>query len=103
MNDISFRDPQLLPYCQFLTIGDNYSVRFIITTLQFATPTCFASRVDKLILNDISVVHYNVRSLFKNKKNIVEIIPPSCSKSPDITTQLERKIKENPIKSSLSL
>jgi len=32
MNDISFSDPQLLPYCQFLTIGDNDSVRFIITT-----------------------------------------------------------------------
>ena len=54
------------------------------------------SHVDDLMSNDFSLLHCNVRSLYKNIDKLEEIVSP-CSKPPDIIALSETRIKETSI------
>jgi len=60
---------------------------------QHATHTDFVCHVDKLMSNDLSLLHCNIRSLYKNMDKLDEIVAP-CSKPPDIIALSETRIKE---------
>ena len=50
--------------------------------------------------NDLSLLHCNIRSLYKNIDKLEEIVTP-CSKPPDITALSETRIKETSIIATL--
>jgi len=58
--------------------------------MQYATHTDFMSFVDKLMSNNLPLLHCNIRSLCKNIDKLEEIIF-SCSKLPDIIALSETK------------
>ena len=65
-----------------------------------ATHTDFVNHIDKLMSNDLSLLHCNIRSLYKNMDNLEEIVTP-CSKSPDVIALSETRIKETSIIATL--
>jgi len=50
--------------------------------------------------NDLSLLHCNIRSLYKNIDKLEEIVTP-CSKTPDIIALLETRIKDTSIIATL--
>jgi len=101
MNDCKHCNVQLLPDCECSTRTNNHSDSDVSLPLsQYATHTDFVSHVYKLMSNDLSLLHCNIRSLYKNIDKLEEIVSPS-SKIPDIIVLLEIRIKETLIVATL--
>jgi len=67
MNDCKDCNVQLLPDCECLTCSNNHSENNLSLPLsQFATHTDFVSHVDKFMSKDLSLLHFNIRSQYKN-------------------------------------
>jgi len=97
MNDCKHCNAELFPDCECLTSSNNHSDSDLSLPLsQYATHTDFVSHIDKLMSNDLSLLHYNIRSLYKNVDKLQEIVTP-CSKPPDIIALSETRIKETSI------
>ena len=89
----------------FLTVNatssNNHSDSDLSLSLsQYATYTDFVSHIDKLMSNDLSLLHCNIRSLYKNMDKLEEIVTP-CSRRPDIITLSQTRIKETSIIATL--
>jgi len=101
MNDCKYCNAELFPDCECLTSSNNQSDRDLSLPLsQYATHTDFVSHVDKLMSIDLSLLHCNIRSLYKNIDKLEEIVTP-CSKPPDIIALSEARIKKTPIIATL--
>jgi len=101
MNDCKHCNTGLFPDCECLTSNNNHSDSDLSLPLsQYATHTDFASHIDKLMSNDLSLLHRNIRSLYKNIDELEEIVTP-CSKPPDIIALSETRIKETSIIATL--
>jgi len=59
---------------------------------QYATYSDFGRHVDKLMSNDLFLLHCNIRCLYKNIDKLEEIVSP-CSKPLDII-ELSKTSKE---------
>jgi len=67
MNDCKYCNVQLFADCECLTSSNIHSDSDLSLPLsKYATHTDFVSHVDKLISKDLSLLHINVRSLYKN-------------------------------------
>jgi len=67
MNDSNQFNAQLFPDCGCLTSSNNRSDGNLSLPLsQYATHIDFVSHVDKLMSNDLSLLHCNIRLLHKN-------------------------------------
>jgi len=101
MNDCKHCNPQLFPDCECLTSSNNHSDRDLALLLsQYATHTDFVNHVDKLMSNDLSLLHCNIRSLYKNIDKLEEIVTPS-SNPPAIIALSETRIKETSVIATL--
>jgi len=101
MNDCKHCNAELFPDCKCLTSSNNRSDSDLSLPLsQYATHTDFVSHIDKLMSDDLSLLHCNIRSLYKNMDKHEEIITP-CSKPPDIIALSETRIKETSIIATL--
>jgi len=60
------------------------------------THSDFVGHMDTLMSKDLSLLHCNIRSLYKNTDKLGEIVAP-CSKPPDIMALWETRIKETSI------
>jgi len=97
MSDCNLCNAQLLPDCECLTSGNNHSDSDLSIPLsQYATHTDFVSHVDMLMSNDLSLLHCNIRSLYKNVDKLEEIVS-LCAKPPDSIALSETRIKETSI------
>jgi len=66
MNDCKHCNAQLFPDCECLTSSNNYFENDLSLPLsQYTTRTDFVSHVDMLMSKDLSLLHFNVRSLYK--------------------------------------
>jgi len=86
MNDCKHCNAELFSVCECLTSSNNHSDSDLSLGLplsQYATHTYFVSHVDKLMSNELSLLHCNIRSLYKNIDKLEEIVIP-CSKPPAI-------------------
>jgi len=101
MNDCKHCNAELFPDCECLTSNNNHSDSDLsLPFSQYATHTDFVSHIDKLMSNDLSLLHCNIRSLYKNMDKLEEIVTP-CSKPPDIIALSETRIKETSIIATL--
>jgi len=101
MNDYKHCNAELFPDCECLTSSNNHSDNDLSLPLsQHATHTDFVSHSDKLMSNDLSLLHCNIMSLYKNMDKLEEIVTP-CSKPPDIIALSENRIKETSIIATL--
>jgi len=77
MNDCNHCNAQLFPDCQHLTSGNNhYDSNLSLLLSQHATHTDFRSHVGRLMSNDLSLLHCNIRYLYKNIDKLEEIVFP---------------------------
>jgi len=101
MNGCKHCNAELFPDCECLTSSNNHSDSDLSLPLsQYATHTDFASHIDKLMPNDLSLLHCNIRSLYKNMDKLEEIVTP-CSNPPDIIALSETRIKQTLIIATL--
>jgi len=101
MNDCKHCNAGLFPDCECLTSRNNHSDCDLSLPLsQYATHTDFVSHIDKLMSNDLSLLHCDIWSLSKNMDKLDEIVTP-CSKPPDIIALSETRIKETSIIATL--
>jgi len=101
MNDCKHCNAELFPVCECLTSSNNHSDSNLSLPLsQYATHTDFVNHIDKLMSNDLSLLHCNIRSLYKSMDKLEEIVTP-CSKPPDIIALSETRIKETSIIATL--
>jgi len=98
-NDGNHCNAQLFPDCQCLTSDDKHS-DLSLPLSQFAAHTDFVSHVDKLMSNDLSLLHSTTRSLYKNIDKLEEIVTPS-SNPPGIIALSETRIEESSIITAL--
>jgi len=97
MSDCKHCNAELFPDCECLTCCNSHSDSDLSLPLsQCATHTDFASYFDTLLSNDLSLLYCNIRSLYKNRDKLEEIVPP-CSKPPDIIALSETRVKETSI------
>ena len=100
MNDCKHCNAELFPDCECLTSNNNHSDSDLsLPFSQYATHTDFVSHIDKL-MSDLSLLHCNIRFLYKNMDKLEEIVTP-CSKPPDIIALSEARIKETSIIATL--
>jgi len=67
MNDCKHWNAQVFSDCERLTSSNNHSDSDLSLSLsQYAAHTDYVSHVDKLMSNDLSLLHCNIRSLHKN-------------------------------------
>jgi len=79
MNGYNHCNTHLFPHRECLTSGNNHSDSDLSLPLsQYATHTDFVSHFDKLISNDLSFLHCNIRSLYKNIDKLENIISTLC-------------------------
>jgi len=101
MNDCKHCNAELFPDCECLTSSNNHCDSNLSLPLsQYATHADFVSHTDKLMSNDLSLLHCKIRSLYKNTEKLEEIVTP-CSKPPDIIALSETRIKETSIIATL--
>ena len=101
MNNCKHCNAKLLPGCACLTSSNNHSDSDLSLPLsQYAAHADFVSHIDKLMSNDLSLLHCNIRSLYKNMDKLEEIVTP-CSKPTDIIALSETRIKETSIIATL--
>ena len=75
MSDCKHCNAQLFPDCECLTSSNNHSDSDLSLPLsQYATHTDFVGHIDKLMSNDLSLLHCNIRSLYKNIDKLEEIV-----------------------------
>ena len=101
MNDCKHCNAELFPDCECLTSSNNHSNSDLSLPLsQYATHTDFVSHIDKLMSKDLSLLHCNIRSLYKNMDKLEEIVTP-CSKPPDMIALSDTRIKDTSIIATL--
>jgi len=75
MNDCKHCNAEFFPDCECLTSSNNHSDNDLSLPLsQYATHTNFVSMLISLMSNDLSLLHCNIRSLYKNIGKLEEIV-----------------------------
>jgi len=91
MKNWNHYNAQLFPDCRCLKSGNNHSDSDLSPfSSQYVKYTDFTSYVNKLISNDLSLLHCNVRSLYKNIDKLDKIVS-LCSKLTDIIVLSEKR------------